>query len=203
MVMSLEKYSVNPTMHNIEYEKDYFTKTGYEGYQDYPLNTDRVKKIIEMANPKSVLDVGCAYGYIVKRLLEKGIYAIGMDISRWCEEQKIIPNHFIRHDLRNCPYPFKEKEFDLLYCEGVLEHIGEEYIEAIMAEFERVSKERILALTFDWHVQSSPHSFESAEAPGHICLKSHNWWFKVMPRHTWLFYPATGIQDSNIWLYKA
>jgi len=200
--MGLESY-YSP-IHNIEYEREYFTKTGYEGYRDYPINTIRVEKIIDMAHPSSVLDVGCAYGYIVKRLLDKGIHAVGMDISHWCEEQAkdICPNHFIRQDLTETPYPFKDKEFDLLFCEGVLEHVDDKSVERVMAEFERVSRERMLALTFDWHVKVSPYSPESLEAPGHINLHSHNWWFNKMPKYTWLFYPATGTQDGNIWLYK-
>ena len=197
--MQLENYIIP----KIEYEKDYFTKTGYEGYQDYPLNEIRTQKIIDMTHPKSVLDVGCAYGYIVKRLLGKGVHAIGMDISHWAEKQNVIPNHFVRHDIREIPYPFKDKEFDTLYCEGVLEHIGDKYIEKIMAEFDRISHERILALTFDWHVKVSPYNSNNAKAPGHINLHNQNWWFEKMPKQTWLFLPPTGIQDSNLWLYKA
>jgi len=203
MVMSLEDYW--SPIHNIEYEKDYFTKTGYEGYQDYPLNTERVRKIIAMTNPTSVLDVGCAYAYIVKRLLDKGIHAMGMDISHWCEKQAatICPGHFIRQDLTVIPYPFKDKEFDVLYCEGVLEHVSDSKVDEVMKEFERVSNRRILALTFDWHVKVAPYSPASELTPGHINLHSHEWWFNKMPDYTWLFYPATGTQDAKIWLYKA
>ena len=202
--MEIEKYSLTAPLHSIEYEKEYFTKTGYEGYRDYPLNDVRAQKIIDMTHPKRVLDVGGAYGYIVKRLLAQGIHAICMEISHWCEEQAktIIPDHFVRHDMRDTPYPFKDKEFDVVYCEGVLEHIEDKFIEAIMTEFERISHERILALTFDWHIKVAPHLSEDGLAPGHINLHSHNWWFAKMPIHSWLFYPATGIQDERIWLYK-
>ena len=198
----VERYATSKAMNIIEYEKDYFTKTGYEGYWDYPLNEIRVQKIIDMTHPQSVLDVGGAYGYIVKRLLDKGIYAVCMEISKWCEEQKVVPDNFVRHDMRVVPYPFKDKEFDVLYCEGVLEHIEEQYIDDIMKEFERVSHSRLLALTFDWHTKLRPYSVENALAPGHLCLHDHNWWFKKIPNYSWLFIPATGIQDSNLWFYK-
>lgn len=203
-MVDLEKYVLTAPIHSIEYEKDYFTKDGYEGYRDYPLNDVRAQKIIDMTHPKSVLDVGGAYGYIVKRLLEKDIHAICMDVSKWCEEQAktIIPDHFIRHDMRDTPYPFKDKEFDVVYCEGVLEHIEDKFVEPIMAEFERISNERILALTFDWHITSKPYSPRSAEAPGHMNLHNHDWWFKRMPKYTWLFYHPTGTQDSDTWIYK-
>lgn len=203
-MVTLERYSTDPSYHHIEYEEEYFTKTGYEGYQDYGINTERVRKIIAIGTPKSVLDVGCAYGYIVKRLLGEGIEAIGMDISHWCEKKaaEIIPGHFVRHDIRETPYPFTDKQFDLLYCEGVLEHIEDKYIDAIMAEFDRVAHKRMLALTFDWHVKVAPYSPSNELAPGHVNLHDHNWWFEKMPDHTWLFIPATGIQDKKTWLYK-
>lgn len=187
----------------VEYEEEYFTKTGYQGYADYPLNVERVRKIIEIGNPKSVLDVGGAYGFIVKRLLEKGIYAICMEVSKWAEAQKVIPNNFVRYDMRETPWPFKDKEFDIAYCEGVLEHIEDAYIPEIMKEFERVAHKRILALTFDWHVKLRPHLATNELAPGHVNIHNERWWFDIMPDHTWLFIPATGIQEGNMWLYKA
>lgn len=199
-MVDLEQYSVTPL--KTDYEKAYFTKTGYEGYMDYPMNSIRVDKIIAIANPKSVLDVGGAYGFIAKRLLGKGIYAVCMDVSHWCEEQKVIPDNFVRYDMRDIPWPFKDKEFDVVYCEGVLEHIEDEFIEAIMKEFDRVADERILALTFDWHIKVRPHLSEDGLAPGHINLHDHNWWFERMPDKTWLFLPATGIQEGKLWMYK-
>ena len=201
-MVSIEGYSTKTAIHTIEYEEDYFTKTGYQGYQDYPLNEIRTQKIIDMTSPKSVVDIGGAYGYIVKRLLDRGIHAVCMEVSHWCEKQKVVPDNFVRHDMRVVPYPFKDKEFDVLYCEGVLEHIGEEYIEGIMGEFERISHKRILALTFDWHLREAPYSEENDTAPGHLCIHNTNWWFQKIPDHSWLFIPPTGTQDSKSWLYK-
>ena len=202
MVDALERY-IQTRPQPTEYEEDYFTRTGYRGYTDYSANAERVRKIIEMGNnPKSVLDVGGAYGYTVKRLLEKGIYAVCMEVSHWAEKQGVVPDNFVRHDMRETPWPFKNKEFDIAYCEGVLEHIEEEFIPAIMAEFERVAHRRILALTFDWHVKVAPHSKKNELAPGHMTIKGQMWWFEKMPDHTWLFIPATGTQDGNLWLYK-
>ena len=179
----------------VEYEEDYFTKSPYSPYIDWGFNKVRAQKIIDLTHPYSVLDVGCAYGYIVKRFLDMGIPAIGMDISHWCESRNIIPEHFVRHDLRDTPYPFEDKQFSVLYCEGVLEHIEEEHIPKIMREFERVALRRILQISLINHDGSK-------ETPGHICLKDHDWWFDRMPDHTWLFISPTGTQDGKVWLYK-
>ena len=178
------------------YNKGYFTGKSYEQYGDFPAHEGRVDKIISIANPTSVLDVGCAYGFIVKRLLDKGVYAVGMDVSAWCQRKakEIIPHNFVRHDLRK-PLPFRDKVFDLLYCEGVLEHIEEELIDGVMAEFERVSRKRILQISL------AEHSGALGEV-GHITVKDHAWWFQKMPFNTYMALGATGSEENIGWLYK-
>ena len=182
---------------SVEYEEDYFNKTGYElGYQDYPAHIGRVLRMMIMANPKSVLDVGCAYGYIVQKLRALGVYAVGCDVSRYAglRSREVIPGCFIRADLRR-GLPFKNNSFDLLYCEGVLEHIEEEYIDYIMAEFERVAFERILQVGLEEHPNSS-------ESEGHVCLHEHGWWYEKMPMQTWLALQPVATEANEAWLYK-
>ena len=137
-----------------------------------------------------------AYGYIVRRLLDKGIHAMGIDVSKWCEKQaqKIIPGHFIRHDMTK-RLPFRNKEFDVVYCEGVLEHIDPYSIADVMREFDRVSKYRIIQTSFSTHKNVS-------ETDGHICIRPMEWWFAMIPEQTWLFLDESGTDGGNQWLYK-
>ncbi|MDD4986658.1 MAG: class I SAM-dependent methyltransferase [Dehalococcoidales bacterium] len=181
----------------MEYEQDYFINGGYKGYRDYDAHAGRVKKLISITHPQSVLDVGCAYGFITRRLLDQGIYAVGMDVSNWCEQiaQNIIPNNFVRHDMREAPYPFRDKEFDVLYCEGVLEHIEEEHIIPIMREFERVSLRRLIQVSFAEHK-------DVEKEQGHITIKDANWWLSVIPVNTWLAAQEAATENTGIWLYK-
>ena len=180
-----------------EYEKGYFQKDGYDGYRDWEIHKQRADKIMKLAQPKSVLDVGCAYGYVVKHLIEKGIYAVGMDVSEFAEKmaQNHIPQNFVRHDMRETPYPFRTQEFDLVYCEGVLEHIEEEYIPRIMTEFARISAERIIQVSFKSHSQADKEE-------GHVLLMDNGWWLTHIPNGTWLAYQENATQDNLIWLYK-
>lgn len=175
----------------MEYEKDYFTHTAYSPYMDFGLNADRVRKIIELTNPKSVLEAGCAYGYMVRRFIDAGIPAMGIDISGWAEEQAktIIPGCFIKHDIRK-PLPFKDKEFDLLYCDGVLEHIEEEFIPSIMMEFERVADRRLFGITF------------LDGAPGHLCRKGKDWWLEKLPPNSWLYVGKHSMDVEDKWGFK-
>lgn len=183
-----------------EYEKEYFESgvknfEGYDHYFDFPAHELRVDHIIEMFHPRSVLDAGCAYGYIVRRLLDKGIYAFGFDISHYAEEKAkgIIPHNFLRHDVRE-PLPFKDLEFDLLYCEGVLEHIDEKHIEPIMNEFARVAKYRLLQVALAEHPKVEKEK-------GHINVHNHAWWVNRMPMRTYLALQAA--TDTNyFWIYR-
>lgn len=177
---------------DIKYEKFYFTQGSYKTYRDFPYHKLRAEKIVKMANPKSVLDVGCAYGYIVKHLLDMGVDAYGVDISRWCEKKAkdIIPGRFKRASADKLP--FKDNSFDVLYCEGVLEHVEENKSLKALSEFERVAKQRILQISFDNEVW----------AAGHINIHDAAWWYEKIPMNTWLYVGMGAINEGEDWVYK-
>lgn len=178
----------------VEYEEEYFTKTGYQdGYRDYLAHAFRAKKIVEMSNPRNVLDVGCAYGYIVKYLVDMGVDAYGTDISEWCEKQAatIIPGRFKHGSADAIPWP--DNSFDVLYCEGVLEHIEDGKIDKVMAEFGRVALRHIIAVSFPYHTNDSL---------GHVSLHDEHWWYQKIPLRTWLFLGNTGTEADCKWLFK-
>jgi SAM-dependent methyltransferase len=179
------------------YERDYFTKDAYHDpeYFDFPVHEVRVNKLVEITRPLSVLDVGCAYGFIVRRLLDKGIPATGCDVSRWAQKKAegIIPGNF-----QLCPaweLPYHDKQFDVVYCEGVLEHIPEGKIEQVFREFSRVGERCYLQISLAEHPQF-------AHEPGHVCCHDANWWFERIPNHSWMFLSPTGTDGGNMWLYK-
>lgn len=180
----------------VAYEKDYFTQEGYDQYYDFPAHKIRVEKVISIIHPRSVLDIGCGYGFTVRRFLDSGIYAFGIDISKWCEEKakQIIPNYFKRWDICK-PLPFHNKEFDLIYCMGVLEHIQEDFIDGIFHEFDRVAHKKVLQIAFSTHPDASKTS-------GHMCLHNAEWWINRMPYHTFLFGQDTGVENGCLWYYK-
>jgi ubiquinone/menaquinone biosynthesis C-methylase UbiE len=97
--------------------------------------------------------------------------------------------------MREVPYPFRDKEFDVLYCEGVLEHIEEEHIIPIMREFERVSLRRLIQVSFAEHK-------DVEKEQGHITIKDANWWLSVIPVNTWLAAQEAATENTGIWLYK-
>jgi SAM-dependent methyltransferase len=99
-----------------EYEEDYFERH-YRGYPDYGFYPLKAEKIINLAgNPKSVVDVGCAYGRVVKCLREKGVEAVGVDISRYAgqKSKQICDGWFVRAVA--WALPLKDKAVTCIYC---------------------------------------------------------------------------------------
>ena len=180
------------TYNPLWYEQDYFTKDPYNPYQDFDRHNAAFTRLIHVMNPKSVLDVGCAYGYIVKRLLDKGIHAMGCDVSEWCEEQSklIIPGHFTKTTAWDLSC-FKDKEFDVLFSEGTLEHIPEDKIDKMVEEFARVAERRYIGLSPNY-----------PNTRYHVCNHDIEWWFSKMPPNTWLGKTGRSLDQEDQWLVK-
>ena len=150
---------------------------GYrQGYQDFPIH-EQVVELIRSRNPERVLDVGCAMGFVVKRLREKGIDACGVDISNYAisrasEEVKPYLQVASAHEL-----PFPPQSFDLIYCASVLEHIPEDFTDKVIAEFKRVAKRAILGIAYkDPYSALDEHSDIS-----HVNIKDEIWWREKLP----------------------
>lgn len=123
--------------------------TGYLGlYRDFPSHW-RIINLLKTKQPKSVLDVGGARGYICKHLeAELGIKAVCMDISDHCFHTRATGS-FVLHDARKSPWPFKDKEFDLCISLSFMEHLTEEEIPTVVKEIARVSERAYLTITFE------------------------------------------------------
>lgn len=82
-------------------------------------------RIVAEFEPTTVLDVGCAHGFLVEALRDRGVDARGVDISEYAISQ-------VREDVR--PYcsvasvllPLPGEHYDLVTCVEVLEHLPEE-----------------------------------------------------------------------------
>jgi len=75
-------------------------------------------------NPVTVLDAGCAYGFLVEKLRELGVQAFGCDISEYAisqTHQSIKPYCWVSSLVQ----PIKQK-YDLIVSIEVLEHIDKE-----------------------------------------------------------------------------
>lgn len=155
------------------YGRDYFDGAkgkygGYskEGYWDYPIHHFTFQKIMEL-KPTSVLELGCARGYILKKLEDAGVVAKGLEVSEHCFQTRAMDG-VITWDLTQTPWPFKDKEFDLCFNAAVLEHIPEQHIDAIAKEIQRVSNRGLHGVDLGQH----DDGFDKT----HCLFKPKEWW---------------------------
>ncbi len=136
----------------------------YEGkwLQFFGLVADHIVKQI---GPKKVLDAGCAKGFLVEALRDRGVEAYGIDLSEYAISE-------VRRDIR--PYcrvasltePIPER-FDLITCIEVLEHIPEEIGRHVIANLCRSTDDILFSSTPDdfaepTHVNVRPRSYWNA-----------------------------------------
>lgn len=161
-----------------KFDKDYFhggTKVGgyaHEGYRDFYQHWFTFHKIMKL-KPESVLELGCARGYTLKKLEDAGVRIGGLEISKHCRLTRVVDN-ITTWDMCDLPWPFADKQFDLCFSVAVLEHIPEEFIPAIVEEIDRVSKRGIHGVDFG-------HQDDGFDKT-HVTLKPIEWWKEHFPK---------------------
>jgi predicted SAM-dependent methyltransferase len=137
-----------------------------EGYWDYPAHWTTFRHIMSKT-PESVLEIGCARGYVLKRVQDMFIPAAGLEISEHCYLTRVC-NGITTWDITQTPWPFKDQEFDLSFSTAVLEHIPEDKMDAVAAEIRRVSKRGLHGVDFGEH----DDGFDKT----HCLFRDKAWW---------------------------
>ena len=139
-----------------EYELDYWDgsrRFGYGGYKYIPGRWKSVAELLiknyKLTNDSSVLDVGCGKAFLLyeMKLLLPNLKVSGFDISKHGIEQakeKINEGLFVHQAQK--PYPFKNKQFDLVISLGCLHNLRIFELETALKEIERVGKQGYIML---------------------------------------------------------
>ena len=128
-------------------------RTGYGGYKYIPGHWKRMaEQLIKTYNLKAgskVLDVGCGKAYLLyeMKLLLPGLKVAGFDVSEHgiAEAKKEIKESLFIHKAQG-PYPFKDKEFDLVISIGCLHNLRVFELQTVLLEMERVGKHGYIML---------------------------------------------------------
>lgn len=126
--------------------------------------------IIDDIAPATVLDAGCAKGFLVEQLRRRGTPAWGVDISDYAISQA---HDSIRTfcSVGSIAAPF-ERRYDLITCIEVVEHMPA--LEAARAI------ENLCAHSDDILFSSSPHDYAEVT---HINVQPAEYWAEVFARH--------------------
>lgn len=120
-------------------------------------------KIVKLLRPRRVFDAGCAHGFLVEALWDRGVQAWGRDISSFAISQaRSDIKSFVSQGSISEPI---EGLYDLVICIEVLEHMSEaEALQSIAAMTD--SAPQIL-------FSSSPTDLDE---PTHVNVKPLRWW---------------------------
>lgn len=141
-----------------------------EGYWDYPVHYNTYN-YIKSLSPESVLEIGCARGYVLKKLEDSGVKVSGLEISKHCFLTRVCDG-IITWDITKTPWPIADKSIDLAYSVAVMEHIPEQYIPAIAKELERTCKRGIHGIDI-----TDEDEFDKT----HVTIRDLKWWSSRFP----------------------
>jgi predicted SAM-dependent methyltransferase len=154
----------------IMFDKRYFGGGGpwggyaREGYWDYPVHEITFQHILAR-QPKSVLELGTARGYLIKRLNHHGIPSRGYDVSKHCFLTRASNGMYVK-DLWNGP--LEDVGFDLAFSIAFFEHVPEDKLPTILKGLAKSTERGLHGIDFG----QNDDGFDKT----HVSLKSQSWW---------------------------
>ena len=126
-------------------------------------------RIVTDIGPRTVMDVGCAMGFLVEALRDRGVEAFGIDISEYALQH-------VREDIR--PYVWKASildplpsRYDLIVCIEVLEHLPSSEVEKAINHLCQAADDILFS--------STPHDFGE---PTHLNAQPPEYWAEQFAR---------------------
>lgn len=129
-----------------QYGKEYFDGDRSFGYGGYKYDGRWVPVAKDIADyyglikGSRILDVGCAKGFLVKDLVDLGLEAYGIDISKYAIDNahKDIKNRLKIGNAKKLPY--EDNSFDLVISLNTIHNLDRNECKMAIQEIQRVSK---------------------------------------------------------------
>ena len=152
------------------FDRDYFNGGFYQPfYWDYPKHEITARHVLAR-KPKSVLELGCGRGYVLKRIQDAGVDVTGIDISVHCHLSRVALNI----DLADCFTGSYLTLHDLCFSQAFLEYVPEEILPKVFKDMERTCQRGLHGISFAEDVQDFDKN--------RCTLKSRDWWIQRLPK---------------------
>ncbi len=177
------------------YDKAYFTDGTKSNYSPYGPGTWAdwlAEMLVSHLSPLgTVLDVGCAYGYVVERLWHwKGVQAYGFDISRYAiEEQGFFSRTWQGDAADPKAWERMERGVDLVLSTETPEHLTEEQSKAFIELAHQYGKRALLLIA------TGDHDAADGDA-SHINIKPMSWWEDLARAAGWVVDDASPFNED-------
>jgi len=187
------------------YDADYYlngpatSKSNYENYSWKPDLTlpmaDHLKRVLHIKDGGTVLDFGCARGYLVKALRMRGVNAFGCDSSEWaienCDE---AVKGYVSRDI-----PIDQ--FDHIICKDVLEHIHPAELFPLLCDLVVLMRKSLLVIVPLTASVDEPYLRpEDNTDPSHVIRWPLHVWLQQIDRLV-MGGPCDGIIVTGSWHY--
>lgn len=153
------------------FDKDFFTgKRGIDRTKPWSFWEMLAKKIIEIFPDKSIVEIGCGVGQLVKALSDFGVDVKGYDISDWAIKHATC-NRVFKSDVRD----LQENMADIIVCWNILAYLEEKDIDRAIDCLKKSFRKYLLlrALPIEgWTEEQLPKVKEW----GRKTFKSLSWW---------------------------
>lgn len=119
--------------------------------------------IVQRIRPETVLDAGCALGFLVEALRQRGVRAEGIDVSEYAisNAHESVREHVRVGSLTETI----DGRFDLVTCIEVIEHVDPTEVDAVLRNITSVTDALLLS--------STPMDFEE---PTHLNVQPPEYW---------------------------
>lgn len=184
------------------YNHDYYEAGGrgssYQGYTWDKLSSyfmATAQHICHCFSPATLLDVGCAKGYLVKALVELGVDAYGLDASSYAVQSAPddVSERVIHGVAQRLPCP--DAAFDVVTAMDILEHIPEEEALSVCQELLRVSRRWVVTNILTLEI---PDYTDQT----HITVKPQAWWESLFQKAGGRVVPNSPYYSPDIWWFN-
>lgn len=188
-----------------KYDEDYYLRgrqTGKSLYEDYhwmpEATMPMAQTIVDHLGIKAgetILDFGCARGYLVRALRELGYTAFGYDISEWAIENgdlSVIEYLTRRLDTMTC------RQHDWIIAKDVLEHC--EYVTTVINNLMELTTKGVFVVVPLSPYFNNPYVIGEYEKDVTHCQRmTLNGWSNLFLHHNWSVtsqYRLPGVKDN-------
>ena len=166
-----------------DYEEWYYNRPQAKEYLSNEKIWINLVDMIQYFKPNKVFEFGAGLGNVVKECQKRGIDIVGSETSEYAIKNSLCKEKIIKTgEIPRSKLPFKDNSFYLIFSSEVMEHVKEEYTEAVIKELNRIcSNYALLTInTFDYN------------QPGHINIHLRKWWLKKFEENGFK-------HDNKIW----
>jgi SAM-dependent methyltransferase len=173
----MEKYDEDYYIRGLESGKSLYSQYRWMPELTIPL-AYRLSRGLEIHDEDTILDFGCAMGYLVKAFRLLGFRSYGYEISQYALENVPIDiQEYVYHG-----YTWVRKKWDWIICKDVFEHIPYNHINQVIKDMRSCSRNIFIAVPLSdngMNYNEPAYEFDST----HIIREDLTWWSNIFQSH--------------------